>query len=411
MVLKKIPFLLLIILSALTYSAAFLFPDYCAWMILLFLIPLIHHKTQTFLSGFLWGGIAYGIHFIWLYILLSQKSHAGPWISLLLYIFIVLYAAITSGVWFIFIGFVTRYINKFLSIFISSCVYFVFIKHYMFWFLGTGYPFLNPLIPLVKYKFFCFLFSVLLGSSIVPQFYHLPKEGDLILNHGKDTYAFCYLPPCTRRTERGCFLQMCDHLKNLQLQKRSQNYDAVFLLGPETTYPYRFNNKNWLLRRWGDLLPSNTHMLLGSAYVIKTAKIPLKVRIKRHQSVYWLKGCLIMQRYDKTHRVPFTEKLPSYWKRKKWARSLFDDRVFIKKGKNKSGTLFHLTSTFSMRPILCSELFMKYDLDCSGKPDFLVAFVNDDWFCGYFRRILLMLARYRGIMLGKSLVYVGHQSP
>jgi apolipoprotein N-acyltransferase len=201
---------------------------------------------------------------------------------------------------------------------------------------------------------------------------------------------------------------MSERLKSLNLEELSQKYKKIFLIGPETTYPYTFNDKKWLVKRWGELLPDNVHMIFGSGLLNK-------IRKKTYQTVYWTKESLIMQHYDKTHRVAFTEKIPRFIKKYKrtrvgaWLYKLFEGRAFIGKGRNRpENEIFCLDNDLVIKPILCSELFMKNISKATRNYHLMVAFLNDNWFCGYFRNILLKLARLRGIFFERPLIYVGH---
>ena len=100
---------------------------------------------NKFFYGFLWGLVAYGLHFIWIYILLVEKSHATSLLAFFLYFLIVIYSALTSGLWFMGVSFFNRFFKKnVISFFVSTFLYFFLLDRWMFWFFNSGYPFLNP---------------------------------------------------------------------------------------------------------------------------------------------------------------------------------------------------------------------------------------------------------------------------
>lgn len=387
--------LFLTTLSAISFSLPFVFSA-LGFLVLFFLIPLLFLKRNHFRYGFIWGMIAYGINYIWFYILLINKSTASIKLATVIYIIILTYSALTSAIWFYITDLLSKIIGRTVSLILSSVLYFYTLDKWMFWFFGTGYPFLNPIIPLMNYPSFrrllCYLLFItgINSTSIEPDFYHLPKQKSVTIN---SDYRFVYLKPCSRK---GRNLDAYEVYKNLKSLKLERNKDKIFVLGPETTYPYALRSENKLLSMWASVMPNNASLLLG------TGRGEGK---EFYQTVCQINKGLIINYYDKTHRVPFVERLPRYME---WASFLFDDKVFISKGKNlPENEVFTLGGGFTIKPVLCSELFMKKLEKVDSEA--LVAFVNDDWFCSYFRHNLTLLARLKGLVLGAKVLFVGHQ--
>lgn len=377
--------------------------------------------------GFLWGTVAYGLHFVWFYILLRDKSSVGVLFSFLFYFIIVLYSAFTSALWFLSISFLRRVFGLVLSFFICSIIYFFLLEKYMFWFLDSGYPFINPLILLMRYEWFAIVFSWSLGilgvtdSYQKPVFYHLPDEKEVVI----DNNLFVYLDPCkNKKSSIDSAQEICLSLQKLSLrekpkekqEKKSKKYKQIFVVGPETCFPFACDEHREFVDLWSSILPDNAHLMFGAArFTYGRQKNRKKIKDwkkKRYQTIYWIHRGLIMQTYDKTHRVGFTEKLPRFWKRYEWVRSMFSDYgPFMSKGKNKKNT-FSVSpgsSSVSIRPILCSELFFTSKSVLGQKQCVHLACVNDDWFCPYFRNLLLSTAKFKACFFGKTLLYVGHR--
>jgi apolipoprotein N-acyltransferase len=405
----------LTIASALLFSLPFIFPFYLGFLIIFFWVPLIFvfkkhpSKRGIFLYGFLWGIIVYGLNFFWFFDLLMKKSGVGTKLSLFLYLIFVCYAALTSSVLFFLIRL------KFILFPVLFFVYFLFLSSHLFWFLGEGYPFLNPIIPLMSYKIFS-----------VPKIYRMPKLGAVEIGR----CGFFYLKPSSAegcalsKNARFCAQQIYKDLKKLNLESEKKNFRKIFILGPETTFPFALDCRGNFIRLWEKVLPENCSLLFGSLRnkvsaplrVVKRESTPRRRRgahkkrafciKKQYQTVYWLskeKSCF----YDKTHCVPFVEKLPKFWKKFAWAKKFFlQGRLSIAKGKNVTNK-FDFMSKISVRPALCSELFFEH-LGVEEGQTHIIAFVNDSWFCSYFREILFLTARLKAFTLGVPMIYVGH---
>lgn len=400
----KLPVLFHVILSATLFSASFLCPTYCAWGILLFLLPLGYlfrscaSPLRLFFYGVLWGLCAYGLYFIWFLKLLMYKTSAFLLFALLAYGLVVCYSSLTSGFWFWFTRRLVSPLGLIFSLILTACFYFFFVTRYMFWFLGTTYPFLNPIIPLMEY---CPNYVIC-----------MPVQQEYALTVNNKRYLFTYLQPCKEKENdvRG-ICELSDHVRSLGIADRAGEYDYVFLVGPETTFAFPLNMHPDYVKTlcWG--LPDNVGLLFGSLrYAEEESRRGEKGKLcekgKLYQTVYWLSSSLIMQFYDKIHRVVFSEKVPRWWKKNGAARTLFlKDRLHISRGRSPGGTIFPLGDGLRVQIVLCSELFFS-----PFRPlgDLVIAHVNDSWFCPYFRKNLLLFARLNALSVGKFIIYVGH---
>lgn len=390
-------YILMTILSALLYSIPFFWPP-SVIMMPLFIIPLfyvVRQKLSAFRYGMLWGSVAFGLHFIWVCILLLTKSSVTPLQAYILYGVIVLYASLSSGLWF----YMLSRIRHPLGMIVATVGYLACFDRLLFLPLGATYPFVNPLVLLLRYKHICTMLSLLMGhAGTVPPVYHLPGNEHITLGEMR----FVYVPACKEKTVRRCIQEVYNKLQALDLKAN------CVALGPETTYPYLFDKREVeLCNLWGSQVPKDAYFLFGAGRSKTRRKASQRKasRRKAYQTVYMLSENLIRNRYDKTHKVPFTEKIPRWLKKYKWR--MFKDTMLVCKGKEER--LFRVGSLV-MQPILCSELFMQpyRKLLRTPAPDILVAFVNDNWFCGYFRELLKLHARLKSICLGLPLIYVGH---
>jgi len=458
-----------ILLSALLFSLSFLNATLFGWLSLVGLTILaglfvFAPSVGRFSYGFLWGLVVYGLHFLWLLLLLSKKLCFSVPLSFFFYLIIVLYSSVTSGCWFCLAmlaapraprraqlaplrssrrarrSFTRRLgvrsiadasllrvsrdkllspskalysLVRLASFFFVAVGYFLFLDRYMFWLFGIGYPFLNPLAPLLRHRFFVWALGVALslfglGGPVSPKMFFMPFEKSVSLDVGGKKYAFFYLSPCREKSLHGSVHEIAGKLRRLNLSTICHMYDHIFVVAPETTLRYPLNKHEHYVTRWASALPKNSSLLLGSTKV-EDRKLSLggsdKRAHKAYQTVYWTNGRLIMQSYDKTHRVSFVEKVPSPWKRSRWLRSLFlSDALPISRGKNEKATFMSL-----IRPVLCSEFFFSSYRDLIERDGTIyVVFVNDSWFCSYFRELLKLASISKALLLGGVIIFVGH---
>lgn len=386
-------------------------------MILFFSTPLfiLFHNSisQVWFYGILWGFIAYGLHFVWLFDLLFKKSTAAFFFSILLYIGVVLYAALTSGTWFwatakgveLFCKKLKRipYLVTTTAIFfITTSSYFIFLDRYMFWFFHSGYPFLNPLIPLMQHQWsramVWWVLSLLnAGAGVQPNVIPLDQKTGIIKS--TNSCACVYLPPTTKKNMLMAALQIDDYIQAAKIKTLAEQYESVCILGPETTFPFPLNKQKRFVTMWTADLPPNVHLFLGALRCDED---------RVYQTVYWLKQGLIMQYYDKELRVAFTEKLPYWCKQFSWIKSLFlQEYLPIKKGKNTNkNRLFSIEKNVCFEPMMCSELFFTHHKNTNVT--LLVAFINDSWFMSYFKNLMFLLAKKHSLLWQKSVLYVKH---
>ncbi len=410
------------IISALFFSLSILFVDSCGFLIipafiLLYMVLAENNKIkQSILTGFLWGIVAFGLHFIWLYEMLIYRSDATFLLATGFYSFMVLNATLLVVVYFfISSGLFVLFKNILLRIttfFITTFSFFYYIDKYCLFFLEKdfGYPFANPLIPLAKYKFFLFIYSLIFSVAPISK-----KNLEMFMKENK----IIYLKPMVKSFKNNYNAltvgQMVYHqLANLNLHKysstlnvSSEKYKNIILLSPETYFPYSLNNNKKIVKLWKNVLPNNSYFFVGSQREEKN----IKGKRRFFQTVYLLKAGRIINFYDKTHCTPFGEKIPSNCKKQKWARSLFltnkikfTPGCFIKKKVT-------ISNNFTIIPRICSEFFYRTNNSIKKEGDAIFLFVNDSWLSPYFRRTLKCLAKLISLETfdGIPIFYIGHE--
>jgi len=369
-------------------------------------------------AGFAWGLCVALFHFIWLYILLLTKSNASFFLATVLYLFIVLYFSFITIFFFsltiVFSILLTKFWHasfiKFFAFASGLILYFLFLLNCSLFIFGSveGYPFINPLIPLARYKLFaylvCFL-STLLG-------WH--ESYNFKTNLPNDSKIF-YIPCVTaksreQRINPNYYSQkIYRHLCSLNLYEKSKQYKNLIVVASESTFPFSLNQHLDQVSFWSNALPENAWFLLGT---IK------EQGEKIYQSIAFVNRGLIIKFYDKKHLIPFTEKLRGKWKIFNWAQTLFlDEKQQFSKGKNLEKKSFEIGTDLCIIPQVCSEFFWLFGRkDCcfdglnGDKVKIVFLFVNNGWFINYFRKIMENLVYLKTLKFGIPILYIANKN-
>ena len=178
------------------------------------------------------------------------------------------------------------------------------------------------------------------------------------------------------------------------------------LLSPESMFPFPLNHYPEIVRLWSNVIPDESHFLLGGIY---------EKEGRSYQSVFWLHRSLIINVYVKKSLTPFVEKIPEGWRCFASLREGFlANTVELSDGAEESESdCFDIGVQLRVVPRVCLEFFFvsRADFDRHRTPDktVLVAFfANDSWFCPFFRSILYRLVCIKQAAIQLPVVYVGH---
>lgn len=411
---------LMVLLSAILFNLSFFFSNYCGFLVLFFWIPLFYALNiipnnyccpKGFSVGFVWGFSAFSFNVIWLYILLLTKSNASLSLATILYLFMVLYVSMITAAFFAGINYLMQLSKKItyklISFFAGLFFYFNFLIQYSLIIFGRleGYPFINPLIPLVKYKLFIFVFNFLISFFI-----STPKTHDNVLNN-KNIKIFYLKPVEITRKEQvdnpHYYGQKIYHgLSDLDLFKYKNKYKKIIIVSPESTFPFAINKHLDQIDFWSNVLPGNAYVFLGTMRTQES---------KTYQSISIINKGLIIDFYDKTHLMPFVEELNLFFNQFSWAKNIFLN------GKNKlcqasscsRGNSFLLDYDVCIIPQICSEFFFNFKKttlrEFAGTSAVIFLFVNDSWFVKYFRKIMKNMVYLRNIKNRMPILYITHE--
>ena len=392
---------LAIILSAVSFNLAFFSPTTLGFLIVASLLLLtIFFRRLKIKDFFGWSILIYFPHFIWLYTLLLTKSNASFLLATAIYFGVSTYFVCLTILFFVLI----RVFFRSIIILVGSVVlYFYIIEKYSLWFIDkiSGYPFINPLIPLV-----CFLsgpnlesknYSKETLSSETFNVIELFVDGERYeLYHLRPVKTFCH---GKSKSINDYSQKIYQNLCALDLYNK-QNGVKKIVLAPESTFPFPLNKNQEQLDLWSLALPKDTNFLLGSCRLEQG---------KTYQTVYFTRNGLIINFYDKTHLVPFVEKVSKKYNDWPWIKSLFLKRGFSfnRSKREEFSGVSNVIGHKIIIPRICSEFFFCFN-NLVGHNKLIILFVNDSWFASYFRRLMYGLVKLRSLQAKVPVIYVGH---
>jgi len=383
------------------FNFAFFIPQ-CAFLIILFPVLVFKAQPKTFKSGFLLGVLIFGPNMFWIMHVMTHHSHAPWWLSVLGYLVVVVYGALTCGAWCA----ITKRVPGFVRA-LSPVGYWIFVEYFFLWPVGIplGYPFLNPCIPLAQYP--CFLrgvslIAVLLGNpvqeSVVESVVHVPPVWNRVLN----THA-PWAQSAQGVGQKVYQLLVCN----------DGHYDrASILVSPETMFRFSLNNYSDVVKLLSSALQEDQHWFLGSVY---------RCDKKAYQAVYWLQGeraqeSPIKNIYVKKVLMPFAEYTPRLWR---WTNGLQEQCLGVSDGFYvPTGILgiefFDVTPTQRIVPRICLEFFLANSFtefrryQESRKNIVVYAFINDSWYPEIFRQWMRGCAALKASLANVPVVMIGH---
>lgn len=393
--------LLHILLSAAACNLAFFSPDHIGFLVLFAPLPLLHFfysfpsPWTGFKAGWWWGLCIFGFHFTWLLELLLRHTAASRVVCWSLYVLVVSYFALGSACWLWITALLSQRYRILPAFVCSSILYWYYIERWIFVLpgLGTGYPFLNPCIPLASYTLFLRMISVASLSVASPVAKPVNVAHILpVINRVKNITAGWRASP-----------QGVAHKIHYQLSvhERSDVY-----VTPESMFPFALNQHPELIRFWATALPQAGHLFIGSIFQKGDA---------RYQAVYWLQQNLIINLYVKKMLTPFVENIPTAWRNVPKLKQLFlkDGTEFCDESVSESVEYFDVTPTLRIIPRICLELFFLNRTDFEQYQDpskniKIFFFANDSWFNEFFRKLMYNFVTIKSHRIGLPIVYIGH---
>lgn len=423
-----------IIFSSLLYLGSFVYPTYLYPCLFIFMIPLvIPIEKLTFLDGYAWGIIFFAGHLSWIAYSLGLRGQGM--MSYVIYILSICYFSLFSGFWFWYKNLLDVVCMKKIKSLKAICAI-----SFCTWVISTvtficltrdcslalcdcleGYPLMCPLLPLLSWSWyiapiryvggFFYVFIIVLINMIIASLYIKYEPISLIFLCGLFLFPVCFwvAPPRSSHadpstiafvqpdwqaetlTAAELFYRIGRCLDTIAVQQPSVN----LVLFPESSFPYNLMDWRDKLPAWTTLLDEHTSIIIG-AHRYQGSCI--------YNSVYQIVDGKIVAWYDKTHLMPFVERMPLVIEYLPWLQSLYcnQGRYFSYPCDDQADV-----AMMGYRPCICSELFLQKKKQVRTGQS-LIFVCNDSWL-GYDFAVELGLrcAQLYALEHSASILYVG----
>lgn len=419
---------LLVLLSGLFYSCAFITIDYTWWAILIFPLPLFIAAQQTninFLFSLLWGISCTGAHISGLSYALFNLSQGPTLHRLLIPLLISFYLWSLITVWFWATKKIASRISPHITWILSLTCLFIFLSDYALIICGQegGFFFIHPLIPLCR-------------TTILPKLITLLSDRCVILaiitiNYGigwlyvrNKTYSICscivwisiWMAPLGEQTSTSpiwkkemqtisaVYSKQCDerfmiHSISEQAVDILQRYPQTKVIAlTESSFYGDLSSQSFLSCLLESTFPSKLNLFIGA--------------FRNHENdhfntLYWFKNKQLKGIFDKRKLLPFVEKVPNLCN-----TSTFSD-LFFSSTKQLSPSitsrpLFEVTTDISFVPYLCWELFGSRSPDDAYPQYTAIAFCNDRHFPIWMAHLMRVATQLKGYIWNRSIIYIGN---
>ncbi len=412
---------ILISLSAVLFSTAFIFPTYFSWLVFIFLIPLFYvalREKLSFKHGFFWGVIFFSTHgYGFLRVILDQGQ---GWLRFLAAPLLVAYCALWSGLWF-FVAETAKKWKVFTWI-IATYAYFLFSYYALFFIFGQqqGYSMGLPLLPLAAQPQWLYWLPALKhqGLLLLLIFFQM----SVVVGFLKDrrywvAAVICFLPfaygwfvskpgkPKPDFLKNIAFVPTPEKNMNHQLdaaqeityalqEAAGERPDANLFIMSENSYPFILDKD--IEQMWKDVLPEGTSLLIG-AHRKRDSKL--------FNSLFLLGERPIIKCYDKSSCFFITE-------RPCWAFNT----LFLKNKKGFSSNtnkrmLLEIPNVCSFSPYICSDLFFATQAYCPDQANAPLLVAVNDRVLGatpYLQNLLRLFSVFKSLEWQKDILYVGY---
>lgn len=410
-----------VILSALIYLLSFIYPKYLFVGIFLWIVPLAIQGSEnkySYKKGYIWGLVFFSLHLSWFWFTLYNKGYGNG--RMFVYFIVVLYLSSLSGFWFLLYTYIYRLLRKFIFLkrnkvardcaWVISTVTFLYISCYCSFAMFDcfdGYPFINPLLPLVSWIWYLralpyigllsyWIMIILVNLAIV----HLLEEPNVLawlllfgllffwiflpLSNLKKTFPYdsdmiAYIKPTWNKGylhEQEQFYAIARKLNELALKDSKIKIVVI----PEAGFSHNLLAWNSQLSAWTDLF-DDVHIFIGAHRCEGQST---------YNSLYHIYNGEICGWYDKTHLVPFVERIPFLCRFINVFDTLFAHNYFSYPMSNQLDVEF-----LGFKPYICSEIFLKKNRSIESRPILFIC--NDSWLsldyaCNLAQRLAILYA-------------------
>lgn len=428
------------IISAFLYACGYAFCQFFSFSVLLSFFILFYSSLPkknnilkpSFLQGFVWGVIVFSVISYPILCLFYQIGSEGY--RFLCWLFLVVYLSLYSGIWFKINNFFSQYLNSSIYILLiwilSSFLFIKWVEGGILFIFGNfeGLSILNPLVPLIKYKFISTL-VVSLGKDLTLLFiffflslfawiFYYNFNLGLLVSFFFLGFIFKIIISVHEMPSRNLFEQFKVGFVSWDAKKEKKiwptarqiseiinkllenNQDIKIIIFPESTFPFCLNKYPEVVKFWYSNMKNEIkpEIIMGS-HRYENNKI--------YNTCYWLANGQIKDFYDKHHGLFFAERLP-FWAKELKIRNLLLLNAKPVSQQQEQYKIFKLNN-LNFFPLICSDLFFEKEIFAYKKDYIFLAIINDAW-CNnnFFSEILFRSARLSMCNSKNNILYISH---
>lgn len=425
-------------LSALLYTLPFIALNYCWFLIFFFSIPFVYNqellKKNSFLTGFYWGLCIFFIQLWGINVALFDLSK-GFWLQkITIPTLIIIFQSCISGLFFYCAWYIREKITP--SAFVSCMLhglmifmFFCYLEYVCCFATGSieGYVLMNPLLPLFKVPFFCYIAKycnhllmmgllIFLPIMITSGLIQLKQSSFFYIAAGILSYLFIAT------------------IHNIPVPKKA----PPAWLSSITTLPFVFyfpHNMTHLMltisQKLKDLIqqfPQTEIVVMPESSIycstlhikeltnfFSEQSIHKKINLiagsfawnnnQYHNAMYWIYNGQLQNCYFKRHVMFLTEHIPLFL-RNTFIEKIFFDRAPAIAPSNNQRPLLTINNTIKLVPYICSELFFNHNPDDDFGKNPILGIANDRYFSPYIADLMLLHMQKTAINWDRTIIYV-----
>lgn len=418
-----------LIIAGICYTIPFINPSHLWWLIFLFpvfLFKALYHAKIRLIPLFVWSFIVSGIHLLPLADAIISMTSAPLMFQVLPTALSIFYGAFYPYTFLVCSQSAMRLVSSMygkLCIFtLALWAYLLSMEYLLFWVFGRveGYTFSNPLLPLISLPTLLAALHwigmpwMLLWYSIstAPIILFIKHRSTTSLGVLLITALFWILPASIAPSYLSpTWLKQVGHLPIMIPETMSAERGAMLIAHEIALLHVKHPGLQLVVMpesAW------NGSALTSIPYLLALSKIAVPHVIigsfagendRYYNSLYWFLSGTQMDRFDKRHAVPYTERIP-------YGGRHLCNRLFFEKSpplttSTKPHIPIRITNTWHLVPYICSELFCNnspYDPESTCP---ILATCNDWWFSmKWFQKLMLMTAQLRALQWNRPILYI-----
>lgn len=408
----------LLIFSAFLYAAAFLWSNYCWFLVFIFPILFLHvaaHNRLTFWHGFVWSFITLFLHMIGGICVVVHMAHNSWAAGCALALSVIIVQALCGGMLF-FDNIRTGIVTLLLFIF--------WVDRWCLWMFDVieGYPLMHPLIVLIHKTQLLWLLPII-GKNVLTLLFLVSAASVVVFMQYKNAHSLLlcvisFLPWVAglwfeNEHEKPVWLQLIKPVPYMMI-----NYNEYSEVGMRVALQDIFTFLDQADDCSIGIVPESSLQMCDETIFMKHNKHLLcgVSRIcdnKCYNSLVWLHQGNIMHCYDKQHAMLLSERLPSCLNNTFLRTIYFGKNCYLIAKSSKKREKITLGGGLEFVPYICSELFFSEypDDDYANIP--ILVIVNDSVFlqhrCSqYVCKLLQLLAQFKAMQWQREIVYVSY---